>query len=204
MVAGRQGYPNSVNDLNKDAANLIAKGITYKTSGQTGISVITRTSDWESWKATIGSGAWDIRFPGTRLYSTGEMFVQADIQNYSESEILKAAELYRAILFINPSDTEAAKGLLQTYQERMIPLIFAGNTSQMLAFLNRYAMTSLTYEIGLLDEGVAHYRKAAGIFVELTETPSDLKYLDGTAGSYSDYKDIFKYDTLIKPDSGTA
>jgi hypothetical protein len=196
MIAGNLGYPDAVKDLYADAQSLIASGTQYKTPESLGGEGQTGTGE-------IGTGAWDIRFPGSRLYSTGVLFKDGtDKQNYSESDLIKAAERYRAILFINPSDAEAAKGLLQTYYERMIPLIFAGNTAQVCTFRSRFAMNSLSYEIGLLDEGVAHYRNAAGVFVELTETPSDLKYLDGTAGAYSDYKTVFNYDALATPDSG--
>ncbi len=196
MIAGNLGYPDAVKDLRSDAQNLIAKGIPYKTPVSSGGEEQTGTGK-------IGSGAWDIRFPGSRLYSTGELFEEGtDEQNYFESDILKAAERYRAILFIDPSDEEAAKGLLQTYYEQMVPLIFAGNTAQVCTFRSRFAMNSLAYEIGLLDEGVAHYRNAAGVFVELTETASDLKYFDDESSVYSEYEDVFTYDALVKPDSG--
>ncbi len=196
MIAGNLGYSGAVEDLRSDANHLIAEGTRYKTPVSLG-------GEEQTGSGEIGSGAWDIRFPGSRLYSTGELFVEGtDEQNYSESDILRAAERYRAILFIDPSDGEAAKGLMQTYHERMIPLIFAGNTAQVCTFRNRFAMNSLAEDIERLDEGVAHYRNAAGVFVELTETSSDLRYFDGTANAYADYEDIFAYDGLAKPDSG--
>lgn len=196
MIAGNIGYPDAIEDLRSDAQNLTLNGTRYKTPASAGGEEQTGTGE-------IGSGAWDIRFPGSRLYSTGELFQEGtDEQNYSESDLLKAAERYRAILFIDPSDAEAAKGLLQTCYERMVPLIFAGNTTQVCTFRSRFAMNSLAYEIGLLDEAVAHYRNAAGVFVELTETAWDLKYFDEESSIYSEYEDVFTYDALVKPDSG--
>jgi hypothetical protein len=191
MVAGPLGYPDAVEDLQDAAENLIKRGTLYKTAstfpggeGQTG----------------IGEGAWDIRFPGVRSQATGELLVvdltnQVVDQNYFEEDIIAAAELYRAILRIDPYNTGAIEGLLQTYYERMVPLIFAGNTCQVWAFRSRISGNSLQHEIDLLEEGRSFYEMAAEVFIDLTGTLPDVTFFDGTS--------VFADHSQLRiPDSG--
>ncbi|OQX02775.1 MAG: hypothetical protein BWK80_57145 [Desulfobacteraceae bacterium IS3] len=186
IVDGKLAYPNVINELLSEADSLMKSGAKYKTPtafggvGQTG----------------IGSGAWDIRFPGVREMDSGKLLQIGDQdQNYFEENILVAAERYRAILQIDPYNSEAAKGLLQTYYERMVPQIFAGNTSNVWAFRNRVTEEQIWQTSTLLEEGLNFYKKAVDIFVELTQTLPDVKYLDGKAGN-------FNHDTLRIPDAG--
>jgi len=184
MTGGKMAFPNVVGHLEGVAEGLMVTGTEYKsTLGQNGTE----------------SAAWDIRFPGVRAKESGEKLVagangEVSGQNYFDSDILAAAERYRSILRINPYHVGAAEGLLTTYYERMVPLIFAGNNAHVWAFRSRVVEASLAYEIGLMEEGIDFYEGAVNVFASLNDQLPDSLYLDGTAP-------LIDHDVLRLPDA---
>jgi hypothetical protein len=168
MVAGTLGFPGSTSGLLNEGFQLLTNSAPY--------AVFTSLTGAMT---PAGGGAWDIRFPGVINPTSG--------QSYTNSTWFEAtnhlAELrFRAALRIDPFSVEAARALLTTIRQRVVPKSFAGNNAFVRASLERLtANNPALAESGLLETNALAFYEAASheLIVALGSLP-DAALLDGS------------------------
>ncbi|MEW6157219.1 MAG: hypothetical protein AB1813_07275 [Verrucomicrobiota bacterium] len=167
IVAGPLGYLEAGPTLRAEAASLVRAGASYRYTEVNGKPI-----------GLLG-GAFDIRFEGA-LRPTGEVVPASDPQiNYFEDKIRDAEARFRAALRIHPFDGAAARGLVSTFEERMIPLNFAGNAALVALVKARLGnANALLREIPLLTSAADFFRRGAAVMVEATGSAFDAKILE--------------------------
>lgn len=174
IVAGSIGFPGAAELLLSTGKQLRDSGAAYRyVSLQTG-------------QGNIGGGAWDIVFPGVVDQSSGQVWNSAGstkAQNFFEDKLLAAAEAYRAVLHSNPLHVDAARGLLNTVYERVVPLTFAGNNAFVQATkLRLTSQGSSLSETTLLETNALHwFRESARVVIGALNTMPEATFLDGSS-----------------------
>ncbi|GAB4172342.1 MAG: hypothetical protein Fur0032_11730 [Terrimicrobiaceae bacterium] len=149
-------------DLKAEADALILAAAPYKTINDPNVEVGT------------GSNAWRIYFPGVTDDKTGQPWQPNGTtpQNYFPDKLLEAETLYRAAIHSDPYNAQLYKGLLLTFHERMVPLVFAGNQEMVWATRIRF-QGSISQEVTVLkSRAYQRFREAAQIFIQMTGTQS--------------------------------
>jgi len=161
LTTSIEGYGaggQSARDLSQRAEELISSASPYKELSDPNVEV------------GVGPNAWKIYFPGVIDPTTEQPWVESPDkpQNYFAVHLEEAERHYRAAIHAHPLQPSNYAGLLRTYHERMVPLVYAGNEAMALAAGLRFN-GSASNEIAVLEEyAYTNFRSAAGIFMSMT------------------------------------
>lgn len=160
LATTRLGYGNAVQtaeDLSSLAGQRITEGSAYKNVNTPLI------------QQGFGEGAWVILFKGAFNEQTGEPWDGPDSQaNFQPAKLREAEQILLAATRANPYNGSLYGKLVETYNERMIPLLYAGNQALSFSSSMRYSRT-LQQEVDTLNNyAYARYRDAAQVFLDFT------------------------------------
>lgn len=170
ITAGALGYPGAGVNLRAAGLSDVLNGSPYKYLIVNGEPVGLKKS------------VWDIRFPGSINAIDGTTNTASSTNlNYNEALILQGDQAFRAALRVNPSDAAAASGMIKVLQDRMVPLISAGNTARARSTCSRLTSGNADDgELPMLLNATNFFRKATRVFIESSGNPIDAPILDGT------------------------
>jgi hypothetical protein len=172
MTAQTLAYPGADSDLASGAAAATLGAQTYRYTNSLGIII------------TNPAVTWTIVFPGGFNPATGlaNASVTAGALNYDTNALAQAEHDLRAILRINPLDTDAAKQLVLLADARIAPLEWSGTAA--LAYAEKARLLGLTTG-GTNQETIAvelargYFQNACDVFSQFLGNPSDASLVEG-------------------------
>lgn len=184
MTSGTLAYADATTDL-------ISRGQSYLASG-------SRYATFDSLTGQLQrpAGAWDIVFPGTIDLYTGQPPTNKT-QNYFETDIRTAERAFRAALRIDPFNTNAAQGILQSLYLRTVPLTFAGNNAFVYATRARLvSQNPFLGETGALTNALGFFQQAQQVLITAATNPADAQLLE-SLDPYLVASDLAHHDLLL-------
>lgn len=162
------GSPNAVQGLESETAANLAAGNAYQT--QNGVSAPA-----VAWYNTL-------IFPGGFDPVTGSNYASGVASTYNVSDILQADYDLRALLEINPGDTNSAQQLILLTEDQMLPLEWSG--AEAMTYANYARLNGLTQngtnrETLCVEEARGYYQNACNVFGQFLSNPFNADLVEG-------------------------
>jgi hypothetical protein len=145
----------------------------------------------ESYRFTIGPGGilitnpastWTIVFPGGFNTTNGSIYPSGSVGNFDTNQLSQMDYYLRALLRINPLDTNAAQRLVLLQEDRMLPLEWSG--VEALAYADKARLLGLTVngtneETLAIEDARGFFQSACNVLPTFLANPSDAALAEG-------------------------